>query len=63
MKKVILKINISGEIEVFSSLRKLYYKYPKIGKLTENIDTYLTRKKEDYVSGTYTLRRVFVNET
>ena len=63
MKRAILKINTSGKIEVFTSLRKLYNKYPEIEKFSENIDTYLTRKKTDYVSDTYILRRVFVNET
>lgn len=63
MKRVILKINASGKIEVFTSLRKLYNKYPEIEKFSENIDTYLTRKKEDYISATFTIRRVLVNET
>ena len=63
MKRAILKINTSGKIEVFTSLRKLYDKYSEIEKFSENIDTYLTRKKQDYVSTDYTIRRVFVNET
>ena len=63
MKRAILKINTSGKIEVFTSLRKLYDKYTDIENFTENIDTYLTRKKQDYVTDTFTLRRVFVNET
>lgn len=63
MKRAILKVNTSGKIEVFTSLRKLYDKYPEIEKFTENIDTYLTRKKQDYVSEAYTLRRCKVNET
>jgi len=63
MKRIILKINVNGSIEPFTSLRKLYNKYPEIEKFTENIDTYLTRKKADYVSDDYTLRRVLVNET
>jgi len=63
MNRAVLKINTPGKIEVFTSLRKLYNKYPDIEEFTENIDTYLTRKKEDYVSDDYTLRRVFVNET
>jgi len=65
MKRAILKINISESIEVFTSLAKLYKKYPEIKKHKENIKTYLTRKKNDYVSkcGGYTIRRVSVNET
>ncbi len=63
MKRAILKINTSGKIEVFTSLKKLYDKYPEIKKFTENIDTYLTRKKTDYVTDTFIIRRVFVNET
>jgi len=63
MERTILKINTSGEIEVFTSLRKLYDKYSEIEKFSENINTYLTRKKQDYVASNYTIRRVGVNKT
>lgn len=63
MKRAIIKINTSGKIEVFTSLRKLYNKFPEIEKFTENIDTYLTRRREDYVTKKYIIRRVLVNET
>ncbi len=64
MKRAVLKINTSGKIEVFTSLKPLYDKYPEIEVFEENIDTYLTRKKQDYdlIDG-FILRRVFVNET
>ena len=63
MERTILKINTSGEIEVFTSLSKLYDKYSEIEKFSENINTYLTRKKQDYVASNYTIRRVGVNKT
>ena len=63
LNRAILKINISGQIEVFTSLEKLYNKYPEIKSKKENIVNYLTRKKTDYVSENYKLRRVVVNET
>ena len=63
MKRAILRINTLSKIEVFTSLRKLDDKYSEIERFSENIDTYLTRKKTDYVSADYTIRRVFINET
>lgn len=70
MNRAILKINTSGakvgtpeEIEVFTSLRKLFNKYLDIEKHDDSIVDYLTRRKTNYVSDNYTLRRVFVNET
>jgi len=63
MKRVILKINTSGKIEVFTSLKKMFDKYSELLKVKENIITHLTRKQIDYVSDDFTLRRVIVNET
>lgn len=63
MKRIILKINVNGSIEPFTSLRKMFDKYPKIEKFSNSIEHYLSRLKKDYVSDTYTIRRCIVNET
>jgi len=63
MKRIILKINVSGSIEPFTSLRKLFDKYPEIEKHSDSIEHYLSRLKADYVSVKYTIRRCIVNKT
>lgn len=63
MKRIILKINVDGSIEPFTSLRKMFNKYPEIEKYSDSIEHYLSRLKSDYVSETYTIRRCVVNET
>jgi len=63
MKRVILKINTSGEIEVFTSLKTLTDKYPELLKVKDSIIYYLTRKKTDYITKDFTLRRVLVNDS
>ena len=62
MKRIILKINANGSIEPFTSLRKLFDKYPEIENVSDSIEHYLSRLKSDYVSETFTIRRVIVNE-
>lgn len=63
MKRIILKINVSGSIEPFTSLRKMFNKYPEIEKYSDSIEHYLSRLKKDYVSELYYIRRCIVNET
>jgi len=63
MKRIILKINVNGSIEPFTSLRKLFDKYPEIEKYSDSIEHYLSRLKSDYVSELYSIRRCIVNET
>jgi hypothetical protein len=63
MKRIVLKINIDGSIEPFTSLRKLFDKYPEIEKYSDSIEHYLSRLKADYVSELYSIRRCIVNET
>ena len=63
MKRIILKINVSGSIEPFTSLRKMFDKHPEIEKFSDSIEHYLSRLKQDYVSELYTIRRCIVNKT
>ena len=60
MKRIILKINASGSIEAFTSLKKFFDIYINELQYKSNIETYLSRKKEDYVSTEYTLKRIEV---
>ena len=62
MKRIILKINVNGSIDPFTSLRKMFDKYPSIEKYSDSIEHYLSRLKTDYVSELYTIRRCVVNE-
>ena len=50
MNRAILKINTSGKIEVFTSLKPLTDKYPEMLKIKDSIIYYLTRKRVDYVT-------------
>jgi hypothetical protein len=61
--RIILKINVNGSIEPFTSLEKMFCKYPELRAKKSSMVSYLTRKKVDFVSDAYTLRRCFVNET
>ena len=63
MKRIILKINVNGSIEPFTSLRKLFDKYPEIEKYSDSIEHYLSRLKSDYFSELYSISRCIVNET
>ncbi len=60
MKRIIIKINVSGNIEAFTSLKKFFDIYTNELQYKSNIETYLSRKKEDYVCAEYTLKRIEV---
>lgn len=60
MRKII-KINTSGETtEVFHSLKTFFAKYPQYEKHKENINSYLSRKKQPFESDNFTLYRLLV---
>ena len=63
MKRIILKINVNGSVEPFTSLRKMFGKYPEFEKFSNSIEYCLSRLKKDYVSASYSIRRCIVNET
>lgn len=63
MNRVILKINTSGKVEVFSSLKGFEEKYPAYWeKFHHSIKHYISRKKTFYKSkiGGFILQRLFV---
>ena len=62
MKRIILKINVDGSFEPFTSVEKLFIKYEHLREKESSISNYLTRKKQDYISETFKLRRCIVNE-
>ena len=47
MKRIILKINVNGSIESFTSLRKMFDKYTEIEKFSDSIEHYLSRLKHN----------------
>ncbi len=61
MKRIILKINVNGSVEPFTSLPKLFEVYPELDKQKENITTYLSRKKEKFDGDGFILTRQIVN--
>ena len=63
MKRVILKVNVDGLPEVFSSLTFFYAKYPEFERLHNKISYRINRKKEPFKSANFTLYRCVINET
>ena len=63
MNRIILKINVDGSIEPFTSLEKMFEKHTNLRAKKSSMVNYLTRKKEDFISDTYTIIRCLVNET
>ena len=62
MKRIILKINVNGSIEPFTTLPKLFKVYPALEKEYDNIVSYFSSKKKPYdVHEEFTLTRQFVN--
>ena len=61
MKRIILKINVDGSIEPFTHLVELYEVHPELEKKDANINTYFSRKKEEYPGVGFILRRQLVN--
>ena len=61
MKRIILKINVNGSIEPFTNLAEFFKVYPELEKYKENITSYLSRKKEKFEGGGFTLTRQLVN--
>ena len=59
--RVILYTNKqTGEVEIFSSLKPFFDKYPEFVNNTDNINTYLSRKKVPYETDLIKLQRVEV---
>jgi len=63
MKRVILKVNTPGKIEVFTSLETLFVRYEKLRELKFKIDYRISKLKVDFITDNFTIRRVAVNET
>ena len=61
MKRIILKQNVNGTIEPFTTLSELFKVYTELEKQKENIVTYLSRKKEKFEGDGFTLTRQLVN--
>lgn len=61
MNRIILKKNVNGTTEPFTTLPELFKVYPELEKQKENITTYLSRKKERFEGDGFTLTRQLVN--
>jgi hypothetical protein len=59
--RIILAI-FTDRFEAFSSLRPFYNTYPEYEQFSDNIDTYLSRKKEPYKHKDFTLIRLDVRK-
>jgi len=59
--RVILYTNkLTGETEAFSSLKPFFEKYPEFVSNTDNINTYLSRKKVAFENDLIKIERVSV---
>jgi hypothetical protein len=59
--RVILYTNkITGEVEIFSSLKPFFDKYPEFVNNIDNINTYLSRKKVAYETELIKIERIEV---
>ena len=59
--RVILYTNKqTGEVEIFSSLKPFFDKYPEFVNNTDNISTYLSRKKVAFETDSIKIVRVEV---
>lgn len=60
MNRIILKINKTCEPEAFTSLKGFFLKYPEFKAQKDNINSYLSRKKEPFEAADFTLFRLSV---
>jgi hypothetical protein len=63
MRIILLTKKASGEVESFSSLRPFYEKYPQYESISDNIDTYLSRKKTAFENEEIRLQRLDVQRS
>lgn len=61
MKRIILKTNVNGSIEPFTTFPELFKVYPNLEKEYENIVSYLSRKKEKFEGDGFIITRQIVN--
>ena len=62
MKRAILKINTSKNIEVFTSLETLFKKHESLRKFKYNIKYQISRLKHEYKATDFVIRRVVIDE-
>jgi len=59
--RIILKINVNGSIEPFTTLPELFKVHPQIEKHKESIITAISRKKREYKGDGFVISRQIVN--
>lgn len=60
--RIILAI-FTERFEVYGSLKPFFEQYPEYKKFNDNINTYLSRKKEPYKHDEFTLIRLDVRKS
>ena len=60
MRVILFTDKKTGEVQCFSSLKPFFDKYPEFINNTNNINTYLSRKKVAYETDMIKLQRVEV---
>jgi myosin-crossreactive antigen len=63
MRVILFTNNQTGEAECFSSLKPFFEKYPKFEALSENIQTYLSRKKIAFETDEIKVQRLDVQRS
>lgn len=63
MRVILFANKQTGEVECFSSLKPFYGKYPQFEAHSDNIDTYLSRKKTAFETNEIKLQRIEVQRS
>ena len=63
MRVILFTNKETGEVECFSSLKPFYDKYPQFEAYSDNIDTYLSRKKTAFENDEIRMQRLEVQRS
>ena len=63
MRVILFTNKKTGEVECFSSLKPFYDKYPYFEAFSDNIDTYLSRKKTAFENDEIKVQRLEVKRS
>jgi hypothetical protein len=63
MRIILFTNKKTGEVECFSSLKPFYEKYPQFEAYSDNIDTYLSRKKTAFETDEIKVQRLDVKRS
>lgn len=63
MRVILFTNKQTGEVECFSSLKPFYDKYPQFEAFSDNINTYLSRKKQAFETDEIKVQRLEVQRS